>query len=80
MHIMGITMLSMEALDYEQMGAQSGIKKHGEKAIAAIIKEYEQLKETDTVRILDASKLSTDQKNEALELLTLIKKKNDVAK
>ena len=47
---------------------------HEEKAVAAILAEYSQLRDTDTVRALRPSALSKSQKQGALELLTLIKK------
>ena len=43
--------------------------------MAAILSEYAQLRDTDTVRVLRAESLSRSQKEGALELLTLIKKK-----
>ena len=43
--------------------------------MAAILAEYGQLRDTDTLRVLKAGSLSKAQKEGALELLTLIKKK-----
>ena len=60
--------------EYDQMGAAAGIKKHGAKAVAAIIKEYEQLKEMETVRPGKQSELTNKERSDTLELLTLIKK------
>ena len=57
--------------EYEQMGIKKGIRVCGEEGIAAVIKEYEQLRDTDTERAVDAKQLSDKQKREALELLTL---------
>ena len=61
--------------EYDQMNINAGIRKHGEKAIAAVIKEYQQLKDMDTVVPLNAGELSQGEKREAFELLTLVKKK-----
>ena len=58
--------------EYDQVEVKEGIKRHGAAAIAVVVKEYQQLKDMDTVRPLDASKLSDQQKKNALELLTLI--------
>ena len=56
------------------MGAAAGIKAHGDRAVAAIIREYEQLRDMETVEPLKASSLSAEEKGRSLELLTLIKK------
>ena len=63
---------------FTQMSAKCGIRKHGEKAIAAIFKELNQLdkgaKEGNPVVIpLDPYKLTTQEKREALEAVNLIK-------
>ena len=60
---------------FDQKNTRRGIKEHGEKMVAAIVKEYQQLKDADTLKVLDASKLSATQRQGTLELLTLIKKK-----
>ena len=65
---------------FTQMSAKCGIRKHGEKAIAAIFKELNQLdkgaKEGNPVVIpLDPYKLTTQEKREALEAVNLIKEK-----
>ena len=65
---------------FTQMSAKCGIRKHGEKSIAAIFKELNQLdkgaKEGNPVMIpLDPYKLTTQEKREALEAVNLIKEK-----
>ena len=65
--------------EYDQLNINEGIKRHGGQAIAAVIKEYEQLKNIDTVRPLEATTLTNKQKSDALEPLTLMKK-NDAAR
>ena len=35
--------------EFEQMNVSAGVKKHGDKAIAAVIQEYEQLRDLETV-------------------------------
>ena len=61
--------------EYDQMSIKQGIEKHGTEAIAAVIKEYEQLRDMDTVTPINSDELSAMEKRGALELLTLIKKK-----
>ena len=62
------------------MSAKCGIRKHGEKAIAVIFKELNQLdkgaKEGNPVVIpQDPTKLTSQEKREALEAINLIKEK-----
>ena len=59
------------ASEYDQLGVQQGINRHGEVAVVAVIWEYEQLKDDDTVDAVYADELSRQQKWDALELLTL---------
>ena len=61
--------------EYDQMGIRKGIETHREEGLAAVIREYEQIRDTYTVRAVRAQNLTDEQKAEALELLTLIKKK-----
>ena len=71
-----LTMLHLsKESEYDQLGVKEGIEKHGEKAIAAIIAEYQQLKDMDTVEVIDPDSISKKQKDGALELLTMVKKK-----
>ena len=71
-----ITMMNLSKdSDYDQLNVKQGIKIHGAKAIAAIIKEYEQLRDLNTVAVMDPDTLSHTQKMQALELLTMVKKK-----
>ena len=51
---------------FTQMSAQAGIKKHGQKAIDALLKEFTQLDNQDTFDPQDASKLTAQQKKAAL--------------
>ena len=57
------------------MGVTEGIRRHGTGAIAAVIKEYEQLRDLDTLMPLNPNVLSYLQKKESLNLITIIKKK-----
>ena len=47
-----------------QMTAHAGVKKHGEKALEALLKEYTQLHDKNVFDPLDASLLSHDEKKE----------------
>jgi len=67
---------------YSQMPAKQGIKLFGERAIAAMFKEFEQLnkgavpgKEKPVVGPQDASLLTEEEKRRALEAVNLIKEK-----
>ena len=62
---------------HPSMGIKQGIELHGEKAIKAMLSEYTQLDDNTIFEALDASKLTKEMKNAALNLLTLIKEKRD---
>ena len=75
-HVTGIIMMNEGTKsEFDQLGIKAGINRHWEAAVAAIVKECEQLKQTGTVKVVDASVLSESQKEGALNLLTLVKKK-----
>ena len=65
-----------------QMSATEGIKKHGEKAIAVLVKEFKQLDEgpmegKKVVEPLTYNSLTKKEKKEALDAINLIKEKRD---
>ena len=67
---------------YSQMSAKAGIKMFGERAIAAMFKEFEHLnkgavpgKKKPVVGPQDASPLTNEEKRRALEAVNLIKEK-----
>ena len=62
-----------------QMTATAGIKKHGQKAVDALLKEFCQLDDKAVFAAVDAGKLSTQQKLAALRAINLIKEKRDGA-
>ena len=67
---------------FTQMSANAGIKKHGEVAIAALVKEFKQLvvgamNGKPVVDAVHANSLSTQDKREALDAVNLIKEKRD---
>ena len=64
----------------QQMSAKKGIKKFGEKAVAAMIKEFSQLDQgafpgKPVIDTIDADSLSREQKAKALEAVNLIAEK-----
>ena len=67
---------------FTQMSATKGIKKHGERAIAVLLKEFIQLDKgpmegKNVVVPIDYNKLSDEDKRKALEAVNLIKEKRD---
>jgi hypothetical protein len=56
-----------------QMTAAVGIRKHGEVAVNALLKEFCQLDDKSVFEPLDASALSREQKAAALRSISLIK-------
>ena len=60
---------------FTQMTAEKGFELFGEKAVAAMVKELKQLDDFDAVRPEDATKLTHEQKRNALPAINLIKKK-----
>ena len=62
-------------LVFTQMTADRGIKEVGEKAIAAIFKEYKQIDDLNVIGPLTPENLSNDQKRRALRAVNLIKLK-----
>ena len=64
-------------LIFTQMSAKSGIKKHGQAAVDALRKEFEQFRSMDVLEPLDAFKLTEEQKAESLRALSVIKEKRN---
>ena len=67
---------------FTQLPAREGIKKHGARAIAALVKEFKQLDKgpMDGKRVIEPvaySMLTTEEKEEALEAITVTKEKRD---
>lgn len=58
-----------------QMTATAGIKKHGQMAIDAMLNEFAQLDNKRIFSPLDATTLTSGQKQEALRSINLIKEK-----
>ena len=64
-------------LVFNQMSAKAGLKKHGERAWKALLKELRQLKDLDVFKAVHASSLTEKQKREALREITVLKEKRD---
>jgi hypothetical protein len=60
-----------------QMTATAGIKKHGQKAVDALLKEFCQLDDKSVFAAVDAKTQSAKQKKAALRAINLIKEKRD---
>ena len=58
-----------------QMTATASIKKHGQRAIEALMNEFLQLHNKDIFEPMHAHKLTNDQKRRALRAINLIKEK-----
>jgi hypothetical protein len=63
------------ALCFNQMSAKKGIKKHGQMAVNAILKEYTQLHDLDVFKPRFKKDLTDQQIKECLHLITVIKEK-----
>jgi Reverse transcriptase (RNA-dependent DNA polymerase)/Zinc knuckle len=62
---------------FTQMSARAGIKKHGQKAIDALLVEFGQLREKEVLKPVDVTTLTDEQKASALPAVNLIKEKRD---
>ena len=59
-----------------QMSAKRGILKHGDVAIAAIVKEYRQLDDLDVFKPMLTQHLTKEQMTKALRSITVVKAKH----
>jgi len=64
-------------LVFNQMSAKAGLKKHGERAWKALLKELRQLKDLDVFKAVHASSLTEQQKRYALREITMLKEKRN---
>ena len=62
---------------YIQMQAKTGIKKHVQRAVAVMLKEYMQLTSMEVMCFIKYDDLSNDQKKKALRAINLIKEKRN---
>ena len=63
------------ALCFNQMSAKKGIKKHGQTAVNAILKEYKQLHDLGVFKPRSKTDLTGQQLKDCLRLITVIKEK-----
>ena len=62
---------------FNQMSAKAGIKKHGDKAVMALFREFAQLHDKKVMKAVKASDLTRDQRKAALHAINVIKEKRD---
>lgn len=63
--------------NYEQMSFNRGQKLFGERAVAAMFKEYKQMDDKSVLGVVDPDALTPEQKKKALKTVNLIKQKRD---
>jgi Reverse transcriptase (RNA-dependent DNA polymerase) len=68
---------AITGLMFTQMSATKGIKKHGELAVAALRKEFEQFRALEVLEPLNAFEMTDEQKTDALRAISVIKEKRD---
>jgi len=74
--VVSITMAHIKsASKHEQVSMKEGIKRYGQAAIQAVLKEYAQLNDKTTFKAVKRSALTREQRRNALTLITLIKYK-----
>ena len=66
---------AMHHLVFTQMSAEAGIKKHGQVAEEALMKEFQQFRDMDVFEPMDATTLSNENKKDALKAISVIKEK-----
>ena len=76
--VIGVTMLQLSKDDkYAQVSIKEGIRRHGDKAVEVVLKEFTQLNDKQVFAPLDAKELSPKQRSQALNLITMVKEKRD---
>lgn len=63
------------ATNFDQMSFKKGKELFGERAVAGMIKEYQQMEDMAVLAMVDPSSLTDDQKKKALRAVNLIKQK-----
>ena len=77
-HCVNTLLAHNDCIQMTQMTAKAGIKKHGDRAVAALIKELSQnLHEKDAIEGKQFSELSSEQRRDALRAIPLIKEKRN---
>ena len=76
--IVGTTLMQLSTTDrYAQVSINEGIRRHGDKAMAAILNKYTQLNDKKVFKPYMASELTRKEKVDALNLITMVKEKRD---
>ena len=60
--------------NFTQMSFNRGQKLFGERAVAAVVKEYKQMEDMSVLMAIDPDALTKEQKQKALRAVNLIKK------
>ena len=66
---------AVHQLVFTQMSAEAGIKKHGQVAEEALMKEFQQFRDMDVFEPMDAATLTDENKKDALKAISVIKEK-----
>ena len=76
--VIGVTMSQLSKDDkYAQVSIKEGIRRHGDKAVEVVLKEFTQLNDKQVFAPLDTKELSPKQRSQALDLITMVKEKRD---
>ena len=76
--VTGILMNQLKEQDkYAQVSVKEGVRRHGQKALDAVMTEFAQLNNKDTFTPMSKNDLTVGIKKNALNLITLIKQKRN---
>ena len=64
-------------MTFTQMSAKAGLRKHGQRAEEALLKEYAQLEKQKVYESIDPATLTSAQRKQVLRAVSLIKEKRD---
>ena len=74
--VVGVTLTQLSKDDkYAQVSVKEGIKRHDDKAIAALLNEFSQLNDIQVFKPRKADELTKVNKQQALNLITIVKEK-----
>ena len=77
-NVIGITMTQISKEDrYAHVSINEGIKRHGQKAIDAVLAEFMQLNDQKVFKPVVPNSLNDNDKREALNLITMLKEKRN---
>ena len=76
--VTGIVMNQISKQDrYAQVSVKEGVRRHGQKAVNAVLSEFAQLNDKDIFTPVSAKSMTSSDKREALNLITLVKEKRN---